>query len=83
LKQLFADEFSAPTISVEQSIRAGELKPEIARLIEVPRRGCGMILEVTAQSYGRVPISFQRIHIPASDYPLDITPITNAPRVAR
>jgi GntR family transcriptional regulator len=82
LKKLFAEEFGAPTISVEQFIRAGNLTPEIAHLIQAPKRACGMLLEVTAFSYGRAPISFQRIHIPASDYPLDISPITAAPRVA-
>jgi GntR family transcriptional regulator len=83
LKKLFADEFGAPTISVEQFIRAGGLTAEIARLIGGPKRGCAMLLEVTAFSYGRAPISFQRIHVPASDYPLDISPMAAAPRLAR
>ncbi|MGA7807544.1 GntR family transcriptional regulator [Bradyrhizobium sp.] len=82
LKRLFADEFGAPTISVEQFIRADCLSAEMARLLDAPKRGSAMVLEVTAFSYGRAPISFQRIHIPASDYPLDISPITAAPRVA-
>lgn len=81
LKKLFADEFGAPTISVEQFIRAGSLTAEIARLIDAPKRTGAMLLEVTAFSYGRAPISFQRIHIPASDYALDISPIAAAPSI--
>jgi GntR family transcriptional regulator len=83
LKQVLAEKFGAPTISVDQSVRAGELKPEVARLIGAPRRACGMVLEVTAQTYGRAPISFQRIHIPASDYPLDVSPIVGPTKASR
>jgi hypothetical protein len=83
LKRVFAEEFGAPTISVDQSVCAGELKPEVARLIGAPRRACGMVLEVTAQTYGRAPISFQRIHIPQSDYPLDVSPIVGPTKASR
>lgn len=83
LKKLLADQFSAPTISVEQSVRACMLDADVARLVGMPRRGCGMVLEVTAFTYGRAPLSFQRIHIPASDYPLDMSPVTSAPRSVR
>jgi GntR family transcriptional regulator len=83
LKKLFADEFGAPTISVEQSIRACVLEPDVARLIGMPRRASGMVLEATAFTYGRAPFSFQRIHIPPSDCPLDVSPMMNAPRILR
>ena len=83
LKKLFADEFGAPTISVEQSIRACQLEPDVARLIGVPKRACGMVLEATAFTYGRAANSFQRIHIPQSDYPLDVSPMPSAPRTLR
>ncbi|MES2197891.1 MAG: GntR family transcriptional regulator [Pseudomonadota bacterium] len=83
LKKLFADEFGAPTISAEQSIRACQLKPEVARLIGVARRASGMVLEATAFTYGRAPLSFQRIHIPASDCALDVSSMMSVPRVLR
>jgi DNA-binding GntR family transcriptional regulator len=83
LKRVFAEQFGAPTISVDQSVRAGELKPEVARLVGAPRRASGMVLEVTAYTYGRAPISFQRIHIPASDYPLDVSPIIGPTKASR
>jgi len=83
LKKLFADEFGAPTISVEQSIRACQLEPDVARLIGMPKRACGMVLEATAFTYGRAAISFQRIHIPQSDFPLDVSPMPSAPRTLR
>lgn len=83
LKRLFADEFGAPTISVEQTIRAGVLEPDVARLLGMPKRASGMVLEATAFTYGRAPFSFQRIHIPPSDCPLDVSPMMNAPRTLR
>jgi GntR family transcriptional regulator len=83
LKKLFADEFGAPTISVEQSIRACRLEPDVAKLIGQPKRACGMVLEATAFTYGRAAISFQRIHIPQSDCPLDVSPMPSAPRTLR
>ena len=83
LKKLFADEFGAPTISVEQSIRACQLEPDVAKLIGKPKRACGMVLEATAFTYGRAAISFQRIHIPQSDFPLDVSPMLSAPRTLR
>lgn len=83
LKKLFADEFGAPTISVEQSIRACQLEPDVAKLIGQPKRACGMVLEATAFTYGRAAISFQRIHIPQSDCPLDVSPMPSAPRTLR
>lgn len=83
LKKLFADEFGAPTISVEQSVRACLLEPDVAKLIGMPKRACGMVLEATAFTYGRAAISFQRIHIPQSDYPLDVSPMLSAPRALR
>lgn len=83
LKKLFADEFGAPTISVDQSIRACQLEPDVAKLIGMPKRACGMMLEATAFTYGRAAISFQRIHIPQSDYPLDVSPLLSAPKTMR
>jgi GntR family transcriptional regulator len=83
LKRVFAEQFGAPTISVDQFVRAGELKPEVARLVGAPTRVCGMVLEVTAHTYGRAPISFQRIQIPASDYPLDVSPIVGPTKASR
>jgi GntR family transcriptional regulator len=82
LKKLFADEFGAPTISVEQSVRAHLLAPEIAKLIGVPKGVCGMVLEAVAFTHGRAPFSFQSIHIPPSGYALDVSPFMNAPRAS-
>jgi DNA-binding GntR family transcriptional regulator len=83
LKKLFADEFSAPTISVEQSIRACQFEPDVAKLTGKPKHACGMVLEATAFTYGRAAISFQRIHIPQSDCPLDVSPLLSAPKTLR
>ena len=83
LKKLFAEEFGAPTVSVEQTIRAGVLEPDVARLLNLPKRASGMVLEATAFTHGRAPFSFQRIHIPPSDCSLDVSPLMNAPRTSR
>ena len=78
LKKVFAEKFGAPTINVEQFIRACALKSDVARLIGAPKGSAGMLLEVTALTFGRVPLSFQRIHVPTTEYPLDVSPIINS-----
>jgi DNA-binding GntR family transcriptional regulator len=83
LKKLFADEFGAPTVSVEQSVRSHLLAPEIAKLIGVAKGVCGMVLEAVAFTHGRAPFSFQCIHIPPSDYALDVSPFMSAPKTSR
>jgi GntR family transcriptional regulator len=83
LKKLFADEFGAPTISADQSVRALQFEPDVARLMGLPKGSCGMVLETTAFSFGRAPYSFQRIHIPPTDCRLDVSPLMDAPRASR
>jgi len=83
LKQVFADEFATPTISVAQTVRALTIPAEIAAQIGVGKRSAGMLLEALARGYGRAPVSFQRIHIPASDYPLDVSPVLDFQRTMR
>jgi len=82
LKQVLADKFSAPTISVEQRVRACIFEPEVGRLIGAPKGAAGMVSEVTAFSYGRTRLWFQRSHIPTSEYWLDVSPLSSHARNA-
>jgi GntR family transcriptional regulator len=74
LKDIFAAEFDAPTISVAEQIRATPLDSEIAGHLHQSAGAPAMRLEVTALTRNAAPFSFQEIFIPATDYALDITP---------
>lgn len=74
LKDIFAADFDAPTISVAEHIRATSLDPEIARHLCQAAHAPAMRLEVTGYTRNAAPFSFQEIFIPATDCVLDISP---------
>ncbi|WP_277963375.1 hypothetical protein [Pseudomonas sp. RIT-To-2] len=63
LKEILVEKFDAPTIGVNQSIRACAFTPEICAMLEVEDGSFGMVLELTAETLGMARLSFQRIHI--------------------
>lgn len=73
LKKILAERFDAPTISVNQTMHACSFTPDIAAMLEVAEGAFGMVLEITAETLGMMPLSFQRIYIPESSYRLDIS----------
>lgn len=75
LKAVFAEEFGAPTIGVKQFMRAVTFTHDVVKMLGVAQRAVGMLLEVTALTYGNAPFSHQRIYVPRTDYPLDISPV--------
>ncbi|HZP79059.1 MAG TPA: GntR family transcriptional regulator [Pseudolabrys sp.] len=83
LKQVFAERFGAPTLAIEQSVRALALPADIAARMGVGKRSPGMLLEALARGFARAPLSFQHIHIPATGYVLDVSPVLDFQRGAR
>jgi len=75
LKNVFADEFAAPTLAVRERMRAIALDSEIAAHLGENTGAAGMQFEVVAFTTGGVALSFQEIIIPATNCPLDITPL--------
>lgn len=74
LKKIFTSEFGTPTINVKQWICALAFSADIAEAMGLSKGASGMLLEVVGLTHGRQPFSFQRIYIPTTTYPLDISP---------
>ena len=74
LKEIFAEDFAAPTVAVRERIRAIALDAPIARHLGEIAGAPAMRLEVLAVTRGDATLSFQEIEIPITSYPLDITP---------
>lgn len=73
LRTLLAQRFNAPTMSLAQRAYACEFPDAVAAVLHQPRgRKFGMVLEVFSYTHHEVPVSFQRIYIPAGVRPLEI-----------
>jgi DNA-binding GntR family transcriptional regulator len=67
LKQLLAEDFASPTLQAEGLATVINLLPEDAELIGRPALGAALQLLITGYSFGRVPITYQRVVVPAND----------------
>lgn len=67
LKQVLAEDFAAPTLQTEGWATVVNLMPEDAALMGVAPRGAALQVLITGYSFGRVPITFQRVVVPATD----------------
>jgi GntR family transcriptional regulator len=74
LKQIFADEFGAPTIDLVQTVRLAPLAVEDADFLNVATGSLALVLEILARTHREQPLSFQRILVPPSRYSLDVFP---------
>ena len=73
LRTLLAQRFNAPTLSLRQRAYACEFPESVAAVLRQPRgKRFGMVLEVFSYTHHDVPVSFQRIYIPAGVRPLEI-----------
>jgi len=73
LKLLFAEDFDVLTHTTDESVSVARPGVEIAKLIGTAPRVCGMRIEALGRDPDHTAFSFQRIFIPPSDYPLDIS----------
>jgi DNA-binding GntR family transcriptional regulator len=84
LKQVFAEQFGAPTVDLFQTVRMAPLSSEDADFLKVEPDSWGLVLEIFARTHRERPLSFQRVLIPPSRYPLDLSPpISDAPGAKR
>lgn len=67
LKQVLAEDFAAPTLHAEGLATVINLLPEDAALIGQPALGAALQVQITGFSFGRLPISYQRVVVPAND----------------
>ena len=72
LKAVLASEFSAPTLHSEGLAQLGRLSHEDAMLIGIAPGTWGLQVHITCRSFGRTPISFQRMSVPPTSYALKL-----------
>ena len=72
LKQVLASRFRAPTLSMEQTVRLRPFSAEAAKAIGTPSGAPGLQLTITGISRGRVPITFQHVHVPQTDCEMEV-----------
>lgn len=72
LKTLLAHEFSAPTLQSQGLAHTVKLDSKDAEIMGVARGSAGFRMDVTGRSFGRIPITFQRISMPQTSYALKL-----------
>jgi len=72
LKNLLAKEFNAPTLAIAQTVLLGTFSREVAQQVGVRQNSPAMQLQIVGTSTAGMPITFQRIHVPASGCEMEI-----------
>jgi GntR family transcriptional regulator len=73
LKQIFENQFNAPTTSLVQTVRIESAKSKDANFLKIRPDSCVLVLEILARTHGEQPLSLQRVIIPPSRYSLDVS----------
>ena len=74
IRDLLAEQFNAPTFSVEQFMLCQPLPPRVVHQMGVPLGTFGVIWTITGLSYRNAPITWQRVFMPPNDRPLNMLP---------
>ena len=72
LKALLESEFNAPTLHADGAASVVRCTPADARLLKLAANSCGMQVLIHGYSYGRLPITFQRMFVPPTAYGLKL-----------
>lgn len=72
-KVILDRDYFAPTLSVKHWVRSVSIPYDIARHMDIAQNAYGLLVEVIGFSHRNRPISFQRIHVPPTDYLLDMS----------
>ena len=78
IRNLLANRFNAPALSITQRIAAAAFSPGIQKLLKLPKakivgeNSFGIVFEIFSHTHHRAPVSFQRIFIPAGVRQLEI-----------
>lgn len=70
LKAVLTQEFAAPTLQSDGLANMAPIDTDDARIMGVTPGTMGLQVNITARSFGRQPISFQRLLVPPSPYAL-------------
>jgi DNA-binding GntR family transcriptional regulator len=84
LKAVLAQDFASPTLQSDGLARLAPIDAEDAQLIGVAPGTLGLLVHITARSFGRQPISFQSMRVPPTPYALrfDFNPPEHDPGTA-
>ena len=79
LKAVLASEFAAPTLRSDGVAHVVEASADDAKLLRIARV-CGLQLQIVGYSFGKAPITFQRVFVPptAHGLRLDFAPPAHA-----
>jgi GntR family transcriptional regulator len=69
LKAVLESEFAAPTLRSDGVAHVVDASAEDAKLLRIAR-GCGMQLQIVGYSFGKAPITFQRVFVPPTRHGL-------------
>ena len=72
LKAVLASEFAAPTLQSDGLAHMAPLEAEDATVMGVAPGTMGLHVRITGRSFGRTPITFQRMHVPPTPYALKL-----------
>jgi DNA-binding GntR family transcriptional regulator len=81
LKTLLEADFAAPTLHSDGVAHVVRCLPADARLLKLAPGSSGLQVQIRGYSFGRVPITFQRMFVPPTEYglKLDFNPPQEAP----
>lgn len=73
IRNLMARKFNAPTLQLKQYARATKFEAQMIKLMHGdPKNPYGLLMEIRSFTHGEMPISFQKIYIPAASRPLEL-----------
>ena len=64
---MLAEEFAAPTLHSEGLAKVVTVMPQDAALMGLALNTAGLQVHIIGYSFGRVPITFQRLVVPPTD----------------
>jgi DNA-binding GntR family transcriptional regulator len=79
LRRFLAEEFNAPTLSVEQFVRPCVFDKETCSLLEIRQGSAGMVTNIVGRSVGQEAITFQALWVPEGTYYLRVVPSAPPP----
>jgi GntR family transcriptional regulator len=73
LKRVLAEEFGAPTLSLDQFILPGVFDDKVCAALEIDRGSSGMMVNAVGYSIGKEAITFQSLWVPNGGYFLEVS----------
>lgn len=73
MKRVFADEFGAPTLSLDQFILPGAFDDDVCSALAIERGSAGMVVTAVGRSLGQEIITLQSLWVPAGGYMLEMS----------